>query len=100
MADPPEVALSRIRAFCEEGIRYYTWALKRMPSLPDQAGHVPTIEQRRLGLAQILAFVEGSPDSRAAVVAARDDIVPRYVRMVEEENWTPTFADGVPPDLA
>jgi hypothetical protein len=98
MSDTPEAALARIQAFCDGGIRYYTWALKRMPSIPAQAAHVPTIEERRLGLAQVLAFVEGAPDSRAAILAARDDIVPRYVRMVEKEQWMPTFAEGMPPD--
>jgi hypothetical protein len=99
MTGAPEAALVRIRDFCDSGIRYYTWALKRMPSIPEQAAHMPRIEERRLELAQVLAFVEGAPNSRAAILAANDDIVPRYVRMVEEEKWMPTCAESVPPDL-
>jgi hypothetical protein len=33
-------ALELIRADCDRGLRYYTWALERMPSIPEQAPHV------------------------------------------------------------
>jgi hypothetical protein len=35
-----EEILELIRAHCDNGLRYLTWALKRMPSIPEQAGHV------------------------------------------------------------
>lgn len=100
MAETPEsdAVVERIRQFCDEGIRYFTWALRRMPSISPQAVHAPTIEDRRLTLAQILAFVEGATDARAATLAARDEIVPRFIGAVDDENWSPTFVDGPSPD--
>ena len=77
MADMPEAALSRVRVFCDEGIRYYTWALQRMPSIPEQAAHVGRIEERRLGLAHVLAFVEGAADNRTGLAWNRTPVGPR-----------------------
>ena len=84
-------ALERIREYCDNGIRYYTWALKRMPSIPEQAGQVPLVEGLRLGLAHVLAYVEGASDERTAM-DMRVEIVDRYVRSIEEEGWEPPFA--------
>jgi hypothetical protein len=96
--DEGREALERIRAHCDLGIRYYTWALKRMPSIPAQAGHVPTIENRRFAMAQVLAYVEGATDDLTATIAARDEMVPRYAKAVEEEGWEPSFPSGPPSD--
>ena len=96
--DEAREALERIRAHCDNGIRYYTWALKRMPSIPAQAGHVPFIENRRFAMAVVLAFVEGATDEQTATIAARDEIVPRYAKAVEEEGWEPSFGSAAPSD--
>jgi hypothetical protein len=93
--DEANEALERIRAHCDNGIRYYTWALKRMPSIPAQAGHVPQVDNLRSSLAHVLAYVEGATDERSAM-RMRDEIVTRYVRLVEEEAWEPPFHAGSP----
>jgi hypothetical protein len=35
-----EERLELIRAHCDNTLKYQTWALRRMPSIPEQAGHV------------------------------------------------------------
>ena len=84
-------ALERIRIPCDHGIRYYTWALKRMPSIPEQSGEVPHVESLRFALAHVLAYVEGARDERQAQLR-RDKIVKRCKRSVEEEGWEPPFS--------
>jgi hypothetical protein len=88
-----EESLEQIREHCDNGLRYYTWALERMPSIPDQARHVGQAQNLRSSLAHVLAFVEGAPDERSAM-RARDEIVLRYVATVEAEGWKPPFAQG------
>jgi hypothetical protein len=41
-------ALELIREYCDNGYQYYTWALARMPSIPDQAVSGGGIERRGL----------------------------------------------------
>lgn len=82
--------LVRIRAHCDDGLRYYTWALRRMPSIPEQAGQVPNVENLRSALAHVLAYVEGASDERSVMLASRE-IVARYERAVEEDGWEPPF---------
>lgn len=86
-----EETLELIRAHCDNGLRYLTWALKMMPSIPEQAGHVRDVQKDRLALAFVLAYVEGAEDERAAGPMA-DAIVRRYIAMVEAEGWEPPFA--------
>jgi hypothetical protein len=89
--------LERIREHCDNGLKYYTWALKRMPSIPEQAGEVGHVETLRSTLAHVLAYLEGAADERHAMLA-RDAIVTRYSRLVEDENWEPSFNAGSPPE--
>lgn len=89
--------LERIREYCDNGLRYYTWALKRMPSIPEQAGEIGHVESLRSGLAHVLAYLEGAADERRAMVA-RQAILTRYVRLVEDESWEPPFKSGLPPE--
>jgi hypothetical protein len=90
-----EERLERIRVHCDNGIRYFTWALKRMPSIPEQAAHVPQVEDARTALARVLAYVEGAADEREAALATQE-IVKRYERAVLEEAWKPSFSSGGP----
>jgi len=91
-----EESLELIRKHCDSGLRYYTWALKRMPSIPEQADHVPLVESHRAMLANVLAYVEGA-DSERTAVSAREEIIRRYVAAVEDEGWEPPLRSG--PDL-
>ncbi len=86
-------ALELIRVHCDKGLRYYTWALEQMPSIPDQAEHVDHVRNLRSSLAQVLAYVEGANDERSAMLA-REGIVLRYIATVEAEGWEPPFAHG------
>lgn len=86
-----EETLELIRTHCDNGLRYYTWALKRMPSIPEQARHVREVQNDRNALAFVLAYVEGAHDGRAAGPAAAA-IIRRYIDMVEAEGWEPPFA--------
>jgi hypothetical protein len=88
-----EQSLEQIRQHCDNGLRYYTWALGRMPSIPDQAGAVDHVRSLVSSLAHVLAYVEGASDERSAM-AARDEIVRRYIAAVETEGWEPPFAHG------
>jgi hypothetical protein len=89
----PQETLELIRAHCDNGLRYTTWALKRMPSIPEQAGHIREVENSRHSLALVLAYVEGADDEHAAA-SAMDAIVQRYIATVEAEGWEPPFAQG------
>lgn len=80
--------LELIRAHCDNGLRYLTWALERMPSIPEQAGYVREVENSRRALAHILAYVEGADEERAALSAV-DGIVQRYATLMETEVWEP-----------
>ena len=84
-------AVELIRAHCDNGLRYYTWALKRMPSIPEQAGHVAQVRNAQHALAIVFAYVEGATDERNAM-SATDEIVRRYAAAVEAEGWEPPFA--------
>jgi hypothetical protein len=46
-----EETLELIRTHCDNGLRYTTWALKKMPSIPEQAGHVGQVQNHRHALA-------------------------------------------------
>jgi hypothetical protein len=83
--------LERIRAYCDNGIKYYTWALERMPSIPEQAGHVGQVRNLRASLAHVLAYIEGATDERGAMLQ-RGEIVKRYAGSVRDEGWEPPFA--------
>jgi hypothetical protein len=86
-----EETLELIRAHCDNGLRYYTWALKRMPSIPEQAGQVQQVEGYQRAPALVLAYVEGADDERTALSAV-DAIIRRYDELVEAEGWVPPFA--------
>jgi hypothetical protein len=92
-ATPEATALELIRNHCDNGIRYYTWALKRMPTIPEQAEHVPVVENLRSALAHVLAYVEGASDERSATLK-RNEIVLRYIKAVEDEGWEPDLGAG------
>ena len=51
------------------------------------------VENARLALAHVLAYVQGAKDERDAMLA-RDEIVQRYIAAVEDEGWQPPFAPG------
>jgi hypothetical protein len=91
--DGDSEVVERIRLHCENGIRYYTWALERMPSIPEQAPHVGQVREARLSLAHVLAYIEGATDNRSAM-QLRDEIVKRYADSVRDEGWEPNFASG------
>ena len=74
-ADQPEAALELIRAHCDRGLRYYLWALERMPSMPEQAPHVRQVTNAAWALAHILAFIEGARDEESAMRAQFDIVV-------------------------
>jgi hypothetical protein len=86
-----------IRTHCDNGLRYYSWALKRMPSIPEQAKYVREVENDRHALALTLAYVEGA-DSEETALSALDSIVQRYSAAVEKEGWEPPFGGRSPID--
>jgi hypothetical protein len=79
-----------IRRHCDGGLRYYAWALKRMPSIPDQAEDVELVWNHMHALALVLAYVEGSTDERSALLEAAE-ISHSYVELVEAEGWQLPF---------
>ena len=83
-----EERLELIRAHCDNSLKYYTWALRRMPSIPEQAGHVQEVENSRRADAIWLAYVEGADDVRAALSAV-DAIIQRYEAAPDVEEWEP-----------
>ena len=83
-----EEKLELIRAHCDNSLKYYTWALRRMPSIPEQAGHVPEVENSRRADAIWLAYVEGADDERAALSAV-DAIIQRYEAAPDVDEWEP-----------
>jgi hypothetical protein len=85
-----EGRLAAIREHCDQGLRYYAWAVKRMPSIPEQAEYVPQVENDMYALALVLAYVEGASTEREALLAARG-ITARYIEAVEAEGWEPSF---------
>jgi hypothetical protein len=83
-----EERLELIRAHCDNSLKYYTWALRRMPSIPEQAGHVQQVENSRRADAIWLAYVEGADDVRAALSAVHA-IIQRYEAAPDVEEWEP-----------
>jgi hypothetical protein len=83
-------SLDLIRRHCDGGLRYYTWALARMPSLPEQAGHAEQVRNSLQALAVVMAYVEGASDERSAMLDAQE-IALRYAETVEDEGWEPPF---------
>ncbi len=90
-----EESLELLRQHCDNGLRYYAWALRRMPSIPDQAEDVPLVWNQLHALALVLAYVEGATDERSALLEA-GEIGLRYVETVEAEGWEPPFASAGP----
>ena len=70
MAETAEARLAAIRDHCDRGIRYYAWALKRMPSIPEQVDTIPQVESAMYAHAIVLAYVEGAKSERDALWAA------------------------------
>jgi hypothetical protein len=91
--DDGREVLERLRVYCDNGLTYYTWALKRMPSIPDQTGSVNHVRNLTSSLAHVLAYIEGATDDRSAMLA-REEMVQRYTAAVEAEGWEPPFAKG------
>jgi hypothetical protein len=85
--------IERLREYCDNGIKYYTWALERMPSIPEQADRVGQVRTLRSSLAHVLAYIEGATDERGGMLR-RDEIVKRYEKSVRDEGWKPPFAPG------
>lgn len=83
-----EEKLELIRAHCDNSLKYYTWALRRMPSIPEQAGHVQEVENSRRADAIWLAYVEGADDVEVALSAV-DAIIQRYEAAPDVEEWEP-----------
>jgi len=93
-----EERLELIRAQCDNSLKYYTWALKRMPSIPEQAGHVREVENSRHAVAMWLAYVEGADDVESALSAV-DAIIQRYEAAPDWQEWEPgncSFCGGRP----
>lgn len=86
-----EETLELIRTHCDRSLRDLTWALKRMPSIPEQAGHVKHVESERYERALLLAYVEGADDERTAASSV-GAILRRYAAAVDAEGWEPPFA--------
>jgi hypothetical protein len=87
----PEETIELIRAHCENQLRYYCWALERMPSIPEQADQVEQVRGLLSPLAQVLAFIDGASDDIAATTV-RDEIIRRVADQVSTEAWEPPFA--------
>jgi hypothetical protein len=83
-----EERLELIRAQCDNSLKYLTWALRRMPSIREQAEHVPAVENDRRSVAMWLAYVEGADDARSALSAV-DAIIRRYEEAPDWEEWEP-----------
>jgi hypothetical protein len=83
-----EERLELIRAQCDSSLKYHTWALKRMPSIPEQAEHVREVENSRHAAAMWLAYVEGADDPRSAL-SAIDAIIQRYEAAPDWQEWEP-----------
>jgi hypothetical protein len=83
-----EERLELIRAQCDSSLKYLTWALKRMPSIPEQAEHVREVHNSRHSVAMWLAYVEGADDARSAM-SAIDAIIQRYESAPDWEEWEP-----------
>jgi hypothetical protein len=66
-----------------------------MPSIPEQADHVPLVRNLRSSLAQVLAYIEGAADDRSAMLK-RDEIEARYETLVQAEGWEPSFVKDAP----
>lgn len=90
-----EESLELLRQHCDNGLRYCAWALRRMPSIPEQAEHVPLAWNHLHALALVLAYVEGATDERTAMLEAHE-IGLRYVATVEAEGWEPSFTSAGP----
>jgi phytoene/squalene synthetase len=84
-------ALELIRAHCDRGLRYYTWALERMPSIPEQAPRVNQVRSALSALAHILAYVEGAEDERQAMTLRDEDRREICKRGCVGERWQPSF---------
>lgn len=83
-----EERLEMIRAQCDSSLKYHTWALRRMPSIPEQAEHVREVEDSRRAVAMWLAYVEGADDERSALSAV-DAIIQRYEAAPDWQEWEP-----------
>src|SRR5512132_857599 len=83
-----EERLELIRAQCDSSMKNHTWALKRMPSIPEQAEHVREVENSRRAVAMWLAYVEGADDPRSALSAV-DAIIQRYEAAPDWQEWEP-----------
>lgn len=83
-----EERLEVIRAQCDSSLKYHTWALRRMPSIPEQAEHVREVENSRRAVAIWLAYVEGADDERSALSAV-DAIIQRYEAAQDQQEWEP-----------
>lgn len=83
-----EERLEVIRAQCDSSLKYHTWALKRMPSIPEQAEHVREVEASRRAVAMWLAYVEGADDVDSALSAV-DAIIQRYEAAPDWQEWEP-----------
>jgi len=81
-----EERLELIRGQCDSSMKDHTWALKRMPSIPEQAEHVREVENSRRAVAMWLAYVEGADDPRSALSAV-DAIIQRYEAAPDWQEW-------------
>jgi hypothetical protein len=88
----PSERLDLLLAHCDNGLRYYTWALKKMPSIPEQADHDREVENSRQALALTLAYIEGADEERTALSAV-SSIIQRYSAVVDGEGWEPPFTE-------
>ena len=66
-----------------------------MPSIPEQAGHVPLVRNLKSPWAHVLAYIEGATDERS-VMSKGEEIEARYENAVEDERWESPFAKDAP----
>lgn len=83
-----EERLELIRAQCDNSLKYCTWALRRMPSIPEQAEHFHLVENDRRAVAMWLAYVEGA-DGVESALSAVDAIIQRYEAAPDWQEWEP-----------
>ena len=90
MEPTTEERLDRIREVTEHGLRYYATAYLKTPG--DEAH---TISERDLlmahmtQLANVLALLDGDDLGDRSMLAARHEVVSRYLDEVRHDPWTP-----------
>lgn len=89
-----EEIVERIRAHCDNGLRYYASALNKLRSGEWKPSHKPAEDEERelsnaiYSLANVLVLIEGAPSPREALLA-REEVMERYLRITRDDPWKP-----------